>query len=294
MLSKSQNEIKLGHLASECLIIKHHDHLLHCRSLNDTLLVMPKFLSCQVYILLIVVAALLTLPKIVFAQSTTASGISFSTLVQGDVTDGQVLCNQDKVIKPCTVTYSTDIVGVYVQDPAVLLENQSIPEAKPVQASGKAFVQASVANGTIKTGDYLTTSTKPGLVEKATKSGYVVGIALEDLQNNGKLLISVDIKPVIISGDQKVNLLDTAKQALLAPYLSPLSSLRYLLAAIAAATAFILGFIYFGRVARSGVEAIGRNPLAGRAIQFSVILNLLLTLVIMATGLVVAYLILVL
>lgn len=230
----------------------------------------------------------------IHAQDTTGSGISLTTLVSGDVTDGEVLCNQDKVIKACTITYSTDVVGVFVQDPGVLLENLSIPEGKPVLASGKAFVQASVAAGTIKIGDYLTTSTKPGKVEKATKSGYVVGVALEDLQNDGKVLTSVDIKPVIVSGNQRDNLLDTAKQALLAPYLSPLSSLRYILAALAAAAAFILGFIYFGRVARSGVEAIGRNPLAGRAIQFSVVLNLFLTIVIMATGLVIAYLILVL
>jgi F0F1-type ATP synthase membrane subunit c/vacuolar-type H+-ATPase subunit K len=186
------------------------------------------------------------------------------------------------------------MVGVYVENPTVLLDNLSLPEGKPVLSLGKAMVQASVAVGAIKTGDYLTSSTIPGKVEKATKSGYVMGIALEDLESDGKVLTSVDIKPVIVSGSQKVNLLDTAKQALLAPYLSPLASLRYILAGLAAATAFVLGFIYFGRVARSGVEAIGRNPLAGRMIQFSVILNLLLTVVIMATGLVIAYLILVL
>ena len=57
---------------------------------------------------------------------------------------------------------------------------------------------------------------------------------------------------------------------------------------------FALGIWYFGRVARSGVEAIGRNPLATRAIQLGVILNLLLTLVILLVGIALAYLILVL
>ncbi|KKU82490.1 MAG: hypothetical protein UY11_C0046G0010, partial [Candidatus Amesbacteria bacterium GW2011_GWC2_47_8] len=41
-------------------------------------------------------------------------------------------------------------------------------------------------------------------------------------------------------------------------------------------------------------EAVGRNPLAGRLIQLSVVLNLLLTALIMGSGLVIAYLILVL
>ena len=255
---------------------------------------MPKFLYQALYILLIVLSLGFVIESTVHAQDTTASGVALQVLVSGDVSDGQVLCNQDQVIKPCNTEYSTDIVGVYVANPGVLLDNLSIPEGKPVLASGKAFVQASVASGAIKIGDYLTTSKTAGKVVKATKSGYILGIALEDAQNDAKILVSIDVKPVIISGDQKIDLLNTAKQALLAPYLSPLSSLRYLLAALAAAAAFVLGFIYFGRVARSGVEAIGRNPLAGRMIQFNVILNLLLTLIIMGAGLAIAYLILVL
>lgn len=236
----------------------------------------------------------LGLPNVVQAQNLLNTGIAVTYDLSGDISDGQVLCNQSLKIVPCTTAYSTDIVGVYVQSPAILLDNLSLPTGKPIMASGKAQVQITVANGDIKVGDYLSTSEKPGIAQKATKSGYILGTALEDSQGDGKILIDVAIKPVIVSSSQRVNLLDTARNALLAPYLSPLASLRYVLAALAAAGAFILGFIYFGRVARSGVEAIGRNPLAGRAIQFSVILNLILTLVIMATGLVIAYLILIL
>jgi len=72
-----------------------------------------------------------------------------------------------------------------------------------------------------------------------------------------------------------------------------LASLRYLLAILVAMTSFILGFVYFGRVAKGGVEAIGRNPLARRAIQIGGALNLVLTLSIMAGGIVLAYVILI-
>jgi hypothetical protein len=72
-----------------------------------------------------------------------------------------------------------------------------------------------------------------------------------------------------------------------------LASLRYLLAIIVAVMAFGLGFVYFGRVAKGGVEALGRNPLAGRAIQLSVLMNLILTVAIMVGGLVLAYIILI-
>ena len=107
-------------------------------------------------------------------------------------------------------------------------------------------------------------------------------------------MVAIGAKQAFIALSTKGNLLETVRQALLSPTLTPLASLRYVLASIMAVGAFILGFWYFGRVAKTGVEAIGRNPLAGRTIQLGVILNLLLTGVIMASGLVVAYLILVL
>ncbi|KKW33506.1 MAG: hypothetical protein UY78_C0010G0001, partial [Parcubacteria group bacterium GW2011_GWA1_53_13] len=39
----------------------------------------------------------------------------------------------------------------------------------------------------------------------------------------------------------------------------------------------------------TGVEALGRNPLAGRLIEFGVFLNLFLTLGIIAIGIIIAY-----
>jgi F0F1-type ATP synthase membrane subunit c/vacuolar-type H+-ATPase subunit K len=56
----------------------------------------------------------------------------------------------------------------------------------------------------------------------------------------------------------------------------------------------VTGFIYFGKVARSGVEALGRNPLAARLIQFGIFINLLLTFGIMLLGGVIAYVIIIL
>ena len=57
---------------------------------------------------------------------------------------------------------------------------------------------------------------------------------------------------------------------------------------------FGLGFIYFGRIAKAGVEAIGRNPLASRTITSGLVLHILLTIVIVGAGLGIGYLILVL
>ncbi len=109
----------------------------------------------------------------------------------------------------------------------------------------------------------------------------------------GKISLAIDIKPAIIATSSRNNLIESLRQALLAPTLTPLASLRYLLAILIAVSAFVLGFVYFGRVARQGVESLGRNPLASRTIQLNVIINLILTVVIMAGGLILAYVILI-
>ena len=57
---------------------------------------------------------------------------------------------------------------------------------------------------------------------------------------------------------------------------------------------FSLGFIYFGRVAKTGIEAMGRNPMAGKMIQLSVLFNIIVTVIIVLIGLAIAYLILIL
>ena len=71
----------------------------------------------------------------------------------------------------------------------------------------------------------------------------------------------------------------------------PTKSLRYIFAFLILAASVIIGFMYFGKVAKSGVEALGRNPLAARRIQAAVFLELLLTLGIISLGVLFAYLI---
>ena len=50
----------------------------------------------------------------------------------------------------------------------------------PVALSGRVPVKIAPKSDSIKAGDYLTTSSDPGMAMKATKSGFVIGKALED------------------------------------------------------------------------------------------------------------------
>ncbi|KKU02758.1 MAG: hypothetical protein UY06_C0044G0003 [Candidatus Amesbacteria bacterium GW2011_GWA2_47_70] len=230
------------------------------------------------------------------AQSV-GQGVAVAISVTGEVVDGDVVCSYVGEIKRCNTAYDGNIYGVYVAEPALALENLSLTNAKTIATSGKAYVRVNEAGGQIKKGDYVTSSAIPGVGQKAAKSGYVIGTALEDADAgaDSKIMVAIGAKQAFVTLQNKGgNLLETIKDAILAPTLTPLASLRYVLAATIASAAFILGFWYFGRVAKSGVEAVGRNPLAGRLIQFNVILNLLLTVLIMGSGLLIAYLILVL
>ena len=76
------------------------------------------------------------------------------------------------------------------------------------------------------------------------------------------------------------------------PFITPLTSLRYILAALIALVSFFIGFSSFGKISTNSIEALGRNPLASRIIKSAIFLNFVFTIGIMGVGLVVAYLIL--
>jgi hypothetical protein len=240
----------------------------------------------------------LLFPGTISGQESVGGVAETLEFAENDIPDGSIVCMTTEGVIRCKNEYDTAMYGVYTKQPAVVLENLDLNQGNPVVTSGKVVVRVSNKNGDIKKGSFVTTSINPGVGQLGNKSGNVLGVALEDLQavddsGNGTLLVSVDIRPAIVSKTARGNILETLREGLLAPTLTPLASLRYLLAIIIAILAFILGFVYFGRVAKQGVEALGRNPLAGKAIQITVVLNLVLTVAIMAGGLVLAYIILI-
>ena len=228
-----------------------------------------------------------------------SSGMATELPFAQDLQDGDIVCTINNVNSLCAGPYDTAMLGVYTQFPAVVMVNTALENKKPIVTSGKAFVRVTTVGGAIKKGDFITTSTTPGVGQKADRSGYVLGTAMDDYAVEdktvvGKIQVALSIKPMVLNTGARANLIDLIRQGVFGVYLSPLSSLRYVLAVGITLVAFGAGFIYFGKVARSGVEAIGRNPLAGRTIQLSVIFNLFLTAVIIASGLGIAYLVLIL
>jgi len=58
----------------------------------------------------------------------------------------------------------------------------------PIQNEGIAEVRYNSENGNIKEGDLLTSSSEPGVAMKATKSGIIIGIAIDDAKGSDGLV----------------------------------------------------------------------------------------------------------
>ncbi len=234
------------------------------------------------------------------AAQITSTGVATSVSILDEETlDGDIICSTEGGFALCKEPYDPSIFGVVTLSPAVIFEDLNLQGAKPVVSQGKALVRVATTNGEINEGDYITSSEIAGVGQLASENGFVLGTALENYANPnpkeaGEILVSLNIHATTSASDAGTNLIATFKRGLSAPTLSPLASLRYVLAAVVTLIAFIFGFIYFGRIAKAGVESVGRNPLAGKTIQFSVVLNVLLTLGIILIGLAIAYLILIL
>jgi hypothetical protein len=197
--------------------------------------------------------------------------------------------------------YDVHMYGVIVESPAILLDDIGIDAARSrkVVFSGETLVKVTNKYGQIKRGDIITSSNEAGIGRLATDTGMVLGKSMEDFSPEttdtvGEILVNVGITQFFPTMTVKRNLLEALRAGVQAPFISPLSSMRYLLAAIVVAGSFIIGFSTFGKVSGGSVEALGRNPLASRAIKSAVVFNFMLTFVVMAIGLTLAYLVLVL
>lgn len=237
----------------------------------------------------------------VFAQDNSISaGLAVSVpIAEQNVQDGDIISSTPQGYVLDKTAYDPTIYGIMVAKPAIALESNT-PQAGfyPVMTVGKIYVRVANTNGNIKVGDYVTSSTTPGVGQKALTDGFVIGTALENFESGttGKILVSV--KPsytvAVIGGPRGINLFSNMKSAASSPFLTPLTSMRYILAVLVTVFAFVIGFRTYGKIAGSGLEALGRNPLAARTISMSIMFNIGLAGVIVIAGLVIAYFILVL
>ncbi len=265
----------------------------------------------KIIILSILFCISLTITKTVFAQTPTAAQ-NTSTAVEGAATlgvahivevannnipDGSILSSSKQGAVLSTIPYDSQVLGIVSRDAAIILDTTGEKNGVPVISVGTVYILVSTQQGSIKKGDTLTTSTIPGVAVKAVKDGYVLGEALEDYTNPNikqvdKMAVNLELhyfnsKPTLAG-----TLSDILKLVVLPTQEGPGPIFKYLVAAGVVLASLALGFLSFGRTAAKGVEALGRNPAAGRIIQLGIIFNVTIVVVIVAAGLIIGFLIL--
>lgn len=277
------------------------------------LLLLPLLLTTYYLLPIIPAYAQTPTPTTDVSQAFSADISSVYDVTDTEAIDGDILVSTtDKGLIRATAPYDSHLFGVLQSLPLMVfrrIDNQG----KPVARNGTTRVNITTLNGPIKAGDYITSSEIPGKGQKADASGYVIGVALSPFGENDGQKINYQNKQVA-SGTINVALkieyaeLTTPRPSAVGNRMlgafeaaffknvqdpSKFSQvLRYILAAIVVLVSLGVGFLTFSRSIPKGVEAIGRNPLAEKAILFGIILNIIFTVLIAGVGVTVAVFIL--
>jgi F0F1-type ATP synthase membrane subunit c/vacuolar-type H+-ATPase subunit K len=249
-------------------------------------------------IIAIIIALSLVIPRTIRAQGLPA-GIALEDSLKGqDVAEGMIVCSQGGTLGLCEDAYETSIYGVVRSDPIAAVETDSLVNGYLVVSGGVAPVLIETDVDEVPLGAMITSSDQPGVGQIASNNGMVLGVVQQatSVGEDGRALVPTLIHIHYTSEFKQGtgNIISLLRSATLSPILDPLASFRYAIAALLVLLSFLLGFIYFGRMARAGVEALGRNPLAARQIQLNVLVNSIVTVIIILVGLGSAYLVLIL
>jgi F0F1-type ATP synthase membrane subunit c/vacuolar-type H+-ATPase subunit K len=212
----------------------------------------------------------------------------------GQITSGSMICSGDSTYELCQDEYTPSMYGVHTTIPSAGIEYAD-QEGILVVRDGLVTVRVSSVNGPIEIGDWLTASATPGVAQKATRNGFVLGSAQEAYSGNteGLIQVAINIHPETRLANARTNLFEVMRQGSQTALLEPLNALRYFLAALLVVVCVILGLVFYGRLSRSSIEAIGRNPLAKRDIQVALFVQMVITGLVIAFGIFAAYVVLV-
>ncbi len=112
-----------------------------------------------------------------------------ASLEAGDLVAVDKEASSSAYIAKSKATYQNDLIGIVSTSPGFKLSQEKVALA------GRVPVKVSTENGPIEIGDYLTSSSTPGVAMKATRPGQVVGKALESFSGEGvgKILAFVNV-----------------------------------------------------------------------------------------------------
>lgn len=230
---------------------------------------------------------LISFPVLALAQISQLGSIATYYELLEPAEPGDLISHFPEGLKKAHQPYDPHLFGVVVEDPALAF-NKPSPSTFPIVSYGIAKVKVRIdkEKEVIERGDFLTSSEVPGFAQKARGPGFVVGRALENFKGKeGKIKAFIEIQQISMGKQSKLgevwkNLIEGLGRPENFPEI-----LRYLFALLIGGGSFFAGFFSFVKALQKGTEAIGRNPLAKRAIQFSTILNLAGIIILTLAGL---------
>ncbi len=134
---------------------------------------------------LFIIASLLFCIQMLQAQEPTKR--NHATFEHGDLVASNTARLSDGEFSKAIGAYSPLVVGVYAEK----TETSLMPT---ILVDGIAYIKFDASNGQVKVGDYVTSGSKPGYSIKATQTGYVVGVVLEDSSGDTGL-VKIRIQP---------------------------------------------------------------------------------------------------
>lgn len=221
------------------------------------------------------------------------------------------------IVTPVNSDKAEDILGVVIPaDNAKIVLTQETSKQKQVLVSnaGPMSVLVSNQNGSVKTGDYLSISAVAGVAMKADdQQEFVLGRATSDFKGTSGVIGSVKLKDTsgkessVSIGRTTVDLRIASnpmhqKSASFVPAFAekmaegiadkPVSVARiYLGMAILVVAAGVTSIVMYSGI-RSGMIAVGRNPLSKKSIIRSLIQTVIAGLIIFLAGIFAVYLLL--
>lgn len=198
---------------------------------------------------------------------------------------GDIISQTEQGLVRSALPYDENMIGVIAENPIIVFGKPN-DQTKEIVSLGETMVKVTDVNGEIKKGDFITSSEIAGKGQKADQSGFIIGRALENLNNNEDMIrVEINIQyQHALDGFSVSGVLGPIWKQLGTPENIP-EVLRYIFALILGGGSFFAGFVAFIKSLRKGVESLGRNPLAKKSINTAIILNLAGILILTLAGL---------
>lgn len=243
-----------------------------------------------------------------FAQTPGLEATSVYEIVDTNAVQSDILVATDKGLTRADKAFDNKMFGVIVDQPILVYRNKDA-KGKPVVRSGVANVNVTTLNGPIKYGDYITSSSIAGKGQRATESGYVLGVSLGTFDGkgadqvdgpngkvgSGKIPVAIRVEYAELTNPRFAGrLFGFVGSSFLENVNDPKkfgNVIRYIAGGLVVLLAFTFGFLTFSRSIAKSIEALGRNPLAKSTIQLTMVINIALLVMTAIVGIVASILI---